>query len=278
MQSTKFMILTGHLNDYPLADLVGILRHQRKTGRLLIEYTISPCSFYFDEGNLVDAQLGTLSGLQALLVALSQPAASFNFNPLLQPTRRTINDSSQKVIFEMLGSWDEKTIEGEAATGNGNSLLAVETTEHAPAGFERELLPAKEVLTLPPSSIEQQASGRRYRRVLIASAIISLVVSFITVAALTRWIIKRDISEALSQVSKDRESTASRGERESLSTQTVRVIVEVENGHVSQARIEEHKPGLEAYETLAMRIARSRRYAATANGQDTVTVKINSPK
>ena len=30
MQPSRFVILTGHLNDYPLSDLVGILRHQRR--------------------------------------------------------------------------------------------------------------------------------------------------------------------------------------------------------------------------------------------------------
>ncbi len=119
MQSTSFIALTGHLNEYPLSDLISILRRQRKTGRLLIEYSISPCSLYFVDGDLVDAQLGSMGGLQAVLVALSQPNASFNFNPLIQPPRQSINESSQKVIFELLGCWDEKTIDVEAAPSNG---------------------------------------------------------------------------------------------------------------------------------------------------------------
>src|SRR5918997_4465536 len=121
MQSTSFIALTGHLNDYPLADLIGILRRQRKTGRLLIEYSISPCSLYFEEGNLVDAQLNNMGGLQAILIALSQPNASFNFNPLIQPPRRSINESSQRVILELLGCWDEKPIDVEVAQGNGGA-------------------------------------------------------------------------------------------------------------------------------------------------------------
>src|ERR687893_1466128 len=122
MQGTSFVVLTGHLNDYPLADLIGILRRQRKTGRLLIEYSISPCSLYFAEGNLVDAQLNSMGGLQAILIALSQPNASFNFNPLIQPSRRSINESSQKVILELLGCWEEKTIDVEATQGNGGTF------------------------------------------------------------------------------------------------------------------------------------------------------------
>ncbi|MCA1558585.1 MAG: DUF4388 domain-containing protein, partial [Acidobacteria bacterium] len=100
VRDANFVVLTGHLNDYPLADLISILRRQRKTGRLLIEYPISPCAFYFHRGDLVDAQLNTFIGLQAFFVALSQPNASFNFNPLIEASRRSINETSQKVILE----------------------------------------------------------------------------------------------------------------------------------------------------------------------------------
>jgi hypothetical protein len=113
MQDSRFVVLTGHLDSYPLSDLVGILRHQRKTGRLLIEYAMGPAVFYFKEGELVDAQLNDLSGLQAICVAVAQPAASFNFNPLIQPSRTSIERSLQRVVCEMLGCWDESPLQIE---------------------------------------------------------------------------------------------------------------------------------------------------------------------
>ena len=277
MQGTNFVALTGHLNDYPLADLISILRRQRKTGRLLIEYSMSPCSFFFVDGDLVDAQLNTIGGLQAVLVALSQPNASFNFNPLIHPPRRSINDSSQKVILELLGCWDEKTIDVEAAQGNGGSRAAIPEAEIVtPALPEQEALPrAREVLALPPSSLEQ-LNRRRSRRVLIASAIISLLVSLVTFVALARWLIKRDIASALSETS--RKGNAFGDGVASTSAQTVKVVVRVEKGRVSQAFIEEHRSGMEAYEALALRLARGRRYSATASGQEIVQVRINAPE
>jgi hypothetical protein len=277
MQGTSFIALTGHLNDYPLADLIGILRHQRKTGRLLVEYSISPCSFYFVDGNLVDAQLNSMSGLQAVLVALSQPNASFNFNPLIQPPNHSINESSQKVILELLGCWDEKTIDVEAATGNSKTF----STPIQPATVtslepDVEALPrAREMLALPPSSLEA-ASRRRNRRVLIGSAIISLLVSLITVVAVTRWLIKRDIAAAFSETAKG-SAGIDRSVIGGATAETVKVVVRVDKGRVSKAFVEEHRPGLEAYEALALRIARGRRYSTTANGQETVAIKINSP-
>jgi len=276
MQGTNFVALTGHLNDYPLADLIGTLRRQHKTGRLLIEYSMSPCSLYFVEGNLVDAQLNSIGGLQAVLVALSQPNASFNFNPLIQPARHSINESSQKVVLELLGCWEEKTIDVEASTGNGRAFSPAPMTVTLAEPDEEALPRAKEVLALPPSSLEQ-ASRRRNRRILIASAIISLLVSLVTVVALARWLIKRDISTALSEMGQKGSTAGVRGENSETTAQTVKVALRVEKGRVSQAFVEEHHPGMEAYEVLALRIARTRRFAAAANGQETVTIKINSP-
>jgi hypothetical protein len=278
MQNTNFVALTGHLNDYPLADLIWILRHKRKSGRLLVEYALSPCSFYFVEGNLVDAQLNTLNGLQAVLVAFSQPNAAFNFNPLIEAPRRTINESSQKVIMELLGCWDEKTIDVEGSARSGGMISQVVAVGPTTADDGPEMLPAaKEVLALPPSSLERDGAGRG-RQLLVASAIISLVVSFVTVLLFTRWSMKRDLNAALTEMAKNRQVETSRDEKGGASARFVKVRVEVERGRVSHSFVEEHRPGMEAYENLALRIARQRRYSETATGQDVVLVKINEPE
>jgi hypothetical protein len=278
MQSTSFIALTGHLNEYPLCDLISILRRQRKTGRLLIEYAISPCSLYFAEGNLVDAQLGSMGGLQAVLVALSQPNASFNFNPLIQPPNHSINESSQKVILELLGCWDEKTINVDAAPDNEREISGNGTIVDAtPIGVNVESLPkAREVLALPPSSLEL-ANRRRNRRILIASAVISLLVSLLTVVALTRWLVKRDINAALSEADQRRSAARERDMIGGVNPQAIQVVVSVEKGRVARAKVLEHRPGMEAYEALAVWIARTRRYSVNASGQGTVTVAINPP-
>ena len=110
----RFVVLTGHLSNYPLSDLVGILRHQRKSGRLLIEYPKGPATFFFQNGQLVDARMNELTGLQAIVVAMAQPEAAFNFNPLMQSSRRSIEPSLQRVVSELLGCWDESALQIEA--------------------------------------------------------------------------------------------------------------------------------------------------------------------
>lgn len=282
MQSTNFVVLTGHLNDYPLSDLISILRHQRKTGRLLIEYGVGPCAFYFAEGDLVDAQLNTLAGLQAVIVALSQPNAAFNFNPLIPAPRRSINESSQKVVLELLGCWEEKTIDVESSAAEieaARPALSPPSTLELIETEEAALLPrAQERLALPPAP-STQGSGPRIRQVIILSAAVSLLVSLLTVIALTSWFLNKKTDSATSTESGQKSGTLrSQSGLTEANAQTVKVIVRVEAGRVTQAAIAEHRAGAEAYEALALRVARGRRYPAQASGEETVLLRINSPK
>jgi hypothetical protein len=132
MQHTRFMVLTGHLDDYSLPGLIKMLHGQRKTGRLQIDYAESPAAFYFEEGRLVDARIGTLKGLEAVYLALSLEGASFNFNPLIKPPERTVAEREQRLIQGLL----------EAPSGGGG-------TSGAPGIAGREM----GVAPLPPASV-----------------------------------------------------------------------------------------------------------------------------
>jgi len=59
--------------------------------------------------------------------------------------------------------------------------------------------------------------------------------------------------------------------------QLVDVVMRIENGRVSQASIANHKPGMDGYEALALRIARQRRYSAKTNGHEIVTIRVTQP-
>lgn len=102
MQHMRFMVLTGHLDDYSLPGLIKMLHDQRKTGRLQVDYAESPAAFYFEEGRLVDAKIGDLRGLEAVYLALSLAGASFNFNPLIKPPERTVEEREQRLIQGLL--------------------------------------------------------------------------------------------------------------------------------------------------------------------------------
>ncbi|MEP6921076.1 MAG: DUF4388 domain-containing protein [bacterium] len=358
MQPSRFVVLTGHLKDYPLGDLVGILRHQQKTGRLLIEYPKGPASLYFKDGELVDAQLDNLSGLQAICVAVAQPASAFNFNPLIQPPRRSIENSLQRVVSELLGSWDENGLEIEASASRRSAarpafaspstpppaLLAaststinespITTTEQAlvfssvalevpktkysrpvlamaaaglmmlglstviavSGGFSRKAAPVAAAPAVPVNEVGSGGQNAATRSVLPTTETRSDLrsqhngsrgsdnanLSEQSSHPVARSSTKQTETESAARSVKD--TTAAKPQTETEKTrdvsakiQSVKVNLQIENGRVAQASVANHKPGMEAYEALALRIARQRRYPTKAAGPEAVMIKVTQP-
>lgn len=279
MQHNRFVVLTGHLSNYPLSDLVGILRHQKKTGRLLIEYPKGPATFFFQDGELIDARLNDLVGLQAICVALAEPDAAFNFNPLIPATRRSIEPSLHRVVAELFGCWDE-------------SALQIETT----AAPKPVLSTQPEPLALPPAP----PSALRQRPLWFLAAAVLFGVGLSTVITVTRGssanppavvtaepprtVVPQNpspssVSSVLpsSSPAKPKPRPKPAAEKTDQKEQPISVVMQIENGRVLKASIANPKPGRESYEALALRIARQRRYAPTVSGGQTVTIAV-SPK
>ncbi|HVF68299.1 MAG TPA: DUF4388 domain-containing protein [Pyrinomonadaceae bacterium] len=101
------MALTGQLSDMSLAELIEFFCNQRKTGRLKIDYQRGHSVFFIREGELVDAKVGALSGVDAVYFSLTLPNAAFDFSPDVQATRRTINEKWTQVVLEGLRRLDE---------------------------------------------------------------------------------------------------------------------------------------------------------------------------
>jgi len=212
MENGRFVVLTGHLNDYPLSDIIGILRHQRKTGRLLIEYPKGPATFFFQEGELVDAQLNNLSGLQAICVAVAQPPSPFNFNPLIASPRRSIENSLQRVVSELLGCWDENAVQIEADATE--RTLPKPERFAIPAPTPAVLTEAKEMALLGPPALSQQRQPTN-RTLLMMAAAGLMMAGLSTVIAVTGGFRTRaeiSPSSPLSLESKDRASTQTTAE------------------------------------------------------------------
>ena len=292
MQNERFVVLTGHLSNYPLSDLVGILRHQRKSGRLLIEYAKGPATFFFQNGELIDARMNELTGLQAICVALAQPEASFNFNPLIQSSRRSIETSLQRAVAELFGCWDE-------------SFAQIETTAALP--------PQPEILALPPAP----PVIVHKRSLFLIGAAVGIALGLSIVVAVIGGLNNNAAAETAVQPSQPHAASVA-AEREEAKTpsvavikpnrterkeekrtkpevksntetvaeappvkepepssESIKVVMQIENGRVLKASIANPKPGMDNYEALALRIARQRRYAATVTGGQTVTINVS---
>ncbi len=101
------MALSGQLSDLSLAELIEFFCNQRKTGRLKVAYEVNPGYFYFDRGDLVDARVGSLNGVEAIYYALTLANASFKFSPSFEATRRSIHQPWTQVTLEGLRRLDE---------------------------------------------------------------------------------------------------------------------------------------------------------------------------
>jgi len=293
MQTNRFVVLTGHLSNHPLSDLVGILRHQKKSGRLLIEYAKGPATFFFQNGDLIDARMNELVGLQAICVALAQPEASFNFNPLIQSPRRSIEPSLQRAVSELFGCWDESAVQIESAA----TPVALEGDAPARSLTGRRT----ELLALPPGpSVLIQR-----RSLILAAAAVVMVVGLSTVIAVTGGFTKNQPEAATvqqpqthpvpaaapaespkaslaaavikpkKQIKQEEKPAVETVKEPEPSSQSIKVVMQIENGRVLKASIANPRPGMDSYEALALRIARQRRYPTTQTGGETITISVN---
>ena len=117
------MALTGQLSDLSLTELIEFFCNQRKTGRLKVAYTPAPGFFYFQSGDLVDAKIGVLNGVDAVYFALTLHNASFKFSPSFATTRRTIHQPWTQVALEGLRRLDEGIKPEEAFVDGDLSYL-----------------------------------------------------------------------------------------------------------------------------------------------------------
>lgn len=101
------MPVTGQLTDLSLAELFEFFCNQRKSGRLEVTCPNGSGNFYLDSGSIVHAQIGILSGIEAVHYALSLPRASVSFSPGVNSPEQTITQSWQSVVLEGLRLIDE---------------------------------------------------------------------------------------------------------------------------------------------------------------------------
>ena len=289
MQNERFVVLTGHLSNYPLADLVGILRHQRKSGRLLIEYAKGPATFFFQNGELIDARMNELTGLQAICVALAQPEASFNFNPLIQSSRRSIEASYRRAVAELFGCWDDSFAQIETAVASQPEVLALPP---APPVIVRKrslfLIGAAIAIAVGLSIVialigglnnnaaaETAVQPNQTHVAPVAAESEAPKPPVATVSKPNRKEEKRTKPEVKSDTEAVAEAQPVKEPEPEPTSQSIKVVMQIENGRVLKASIANPKPGMDSYEALALRIARQRRYPATANGGQTVTINVS---
>lgn len=344
IERTQFVVLTGHLDEQPLPDLIRRLRVLKKSGRLQVEYADAPGAFFFEDGQLVDAQLGSLRGVEALYSALSLGGASFNFNPLVRPPERSIDRQGQQFIRDLIEAPRREGLAEVRAVGVGLDAPQA-SSPSLPQGAQLQLPPAAELmapleerLTAVEDAIHT-TSHRFSRERLIYAVVIGFLagLSIVTTlgviygpfrskpATVAAGVLpatgETNDKAGVENARASSDATAGKGQsggdasqreggglpqasdanqktepvteqaqtpvpstaavistRKSGDVSTVRgayvvqVLVEVKDGRVTDARVSNPRPGAGAYESVALKMARERRYPESFSGSERLRI------
>jgi hypothetical protein len=318
IERTQFVVLTGHLDEQPLPDLIRRLRVLKKSGRLQVEYADAPGAFFFEDGQLVDAQLGSLRGVEALYSALSLGGASFNFNPLVRPPERSIDRQGQQFIRDLVEAPRREGLAEIRAAGAGLDAPHA-SSPSLPQGAQLQLPPAAELmapleerLTAVEDAIHT-TSHRFSRERLIYAVVIGFLagLSIVTTlgviygpfrskpaavasATLPETGAPTSARAGLPQTSNTNQnaepttaeqtqtpvpstaaviSTRKTGDAPTVrGSYVVQILVEVKEGRVTDARVWNPRPGAGAYESVALKMARERRYPESFSGSERLRI------
>ncbi|MBI4850661.1 MAG: DUF4388 domain-containing protein [Acidobacteria bacterium] len=102
------MALVGDLKDLALVDIIQINCIGRNTARLTVHYPTGDGVFYFQDGDVVDARFGELSGIDAVYQALRYSEGSFRIDTGIAAPMRTIYEPWANILMEGMRIIDEE--------------------------------------------------------------------------------------------------------------------------------------------------------------------------
>ena len=117
------MALVGDLKDLALVDIIQINCVGRNTARLTVNYPTGEGVFFFQDGEVVDARLGNLIGIEAVYKALEMEEGSFRIDAGVTSPTRTIFEQWASILMEGMRLIDEARHTGSAA--NQTQYLAL---------------------------------------------------------------------------------------------------------------------------------------------------------
>jgi predicted regulator of Ras-like GTPase activity (Roadblock/LC7/MglB family) len=110
------MALVGDLKDLALVDIIQINCVGRNTARLTVNYPTGEGVFFFQDGEVVDARLGNLVGIDAVYKALGMEEGSFRIDAGVTSPTRTIFEQWASILMEGMRLLDEARNSGAAVS------------------------------------------------------------------------------------------------------------------------------------------------------------------
>jgi hypothetical protein len=124
--------LWGNLRDFSLPDIIQLVGFGRKTGALSVEHKGIGSMLYFQQGNVVHAEMGDVEGQEAVFRLFRLTDGEFRFRADVQPSHRTIFMDPTNLVMEAARLLDEST-RGQYEQEEPAAVEVVEEVEAAPA-------------------------------------------------------------------------------------------------------------------------------------------------
>lgn len=102
------MALTGNLSDLDVADLIQLNCQSGARARLTVQHDQDQLTLYFDQGQVVHAQVGNLRGEQAVYQLLSWDTGEFAMEQGIAPPMVSIQTPWSALVMEGMRLRDEQ--------------------------------------------------------------------------------------------------------------------------------------------------------------------------
>jgi response regulator RpfG family c-di-GMP phosphodiesterase len=99
--------VSGSLTEMGLPDMVQVLFHGRKTGKLVIRSGGKSGEIHFLEGNVANAILADIKGANAFYAMLRFTEGDFALDPTFTPPKREIQEPAEALLLEGMRRMDE---------------------------------------------------------------------------------------------------------------------------------------------------------------------------
>jgi response regulator RpfG family c-di-GMP phosphodiesterase len=99
--------VSGSLREMGLPDIVQVLFHGRKTGKLAIKSGSKAGEIHFLEGAVANAMFGELSGANAFYAMVGFTDGEFALDPSFVPPKRLVTESAEALLLEGMRRMDE---------------------------------------------------------------------------------------------------------------------------------------------------------------------------
>ncbi len=145
--------LSGNLSETSFADLIQFYSISRQTAAVTV---VSPAGrehdvvVFMENGEIVDARFGAVSGVDAVRRALRLREGEFHVDLNVTAPKRTIWDSCSKLLLEEMVSDDEAHKGARNGRGGPEEIMVSKTQPPTPSRPQPVPVPAPRLQTPPP--------------------------------------------------------------------------------------------------------------------------------